>query len=425
MAKGTLRINKKTHIMIKILVVDDNQGKIKALRTLIELIPEVSCFETATNIIAAKKNMVEKHFDLLILDLGLPLRDGDDANPENGVNFLDDINKTKRLIKPFHIIGFSAVDEYIDKFKRSFEDELWALIKYEESSSNWEKQVKNKINYLIKSKLDLQNPNNFGYQYDLAIVTALRSPELDSVLGLEANWESFHLENDSTEYHKGIFQYEDKRIKVISACAPQMGMVASSSLTQKIIFNFRPKYVAMAGIAGGVKGIGNLGDILVADISFDSGSGKIKTDSNGDIKFEPDFRSIELDPDLKELFISCKGRREYLNEIKSKWPIKDISHELNIHIGPFASGAGVVENKKVIDEIKGHSRKLVGIDMETYGVFYATKNSSRPKPLGVFSIKSISDYGDPDKNDNFQPYASYTSANFLYHFVVNKLDFEL
>jgi nucleoside phosphorylase/CheY-like chemotaxis protein len=411
--------------MLNILIVDDNQNKIKAIRALIDKIPEVSSLETATNIISAKKILVDNHFDLLILDLGLPVRDGDDANPENGINFLDDINKSKRLIKPFHIIGLSAVDEYIDKFQRSFEDELWALIKYEESSSNWERQIINKINYLIKSKMDLQNPNNFGYQFDLAIITALRSPELDSILGLAADWESFTLDNDSTEYYKGIFTNDEKKIKVITASAPQMGMVASSSLTQKIIHNFRPKYIAMTGIAGGVKGVGNLGDILIADITFDSGSGKIKSDLEGGIKFEPDFKSIELDTDLKEMFISCKGKREFLNEIKSKWPIKDITHELNIHIGPFASGAGVVQNKKVIEEIKGHSRKLIGIDMETYGVFYASKNCSRPKPIAAFSIKSISDFGDQDKNDNFQPYAAYTSANFLHQFIVNKLEFDL
>ena len=47
------------------------------------------------------------------------------------------------------------------------------------------------------------------------------------------------------------------------------------------------------------------------------------------------------------------------------------------------------------------------------------------RPMATFSIKSVSDFGDQDKNDNFQPYAAYTSANFLYHFVINKLEFDL
>jgi len=410
--------------MISILVVDDNQKKIKDIRLLLESIPEIECLDTATNTTNAKKLLVANHYDLLILDLSLPLRDGDDPTPSNGINFLDDINKTKRLIKPFHIIGLSAYSDYISSFKQSFEQELWALIKYDINSSSWEKQINNKINYLIKSKQDILNPANIGYQYDLAIITALRSPELDSILNLEANWSSFNLENDSTEYHKGIFAEKGKKIKVIAAATPQMGMVPASTLTQKMIYNFRPKYVVMTGIAGGVKGVGNLGDILIADISFDSGSGKIKTDSDGSRIFEPDFKSIDLDTDIKEALLTCKGKREYLNEIKAKWPIRDITTELNIHIGPFASGSGVIENKKVIAEIKGHARKLIGIDMETYAVFYTAKHCSKPKPIAAFSFKSVSDFGDLDKNDNFQPYAAFTSANFMYNFVLNKIDFD-
>ncbi len=411
--------------MLKILVVDDNQKKIKNIRALLEVIPEVSILETATNITNAKKLLNKNHYDLLILDLGLPNRDGDDPLPKNGINFLEDINKSKRLIKPFHIIGLSEYQEYIDQFKEYFKQELWALINYKQDSTAWEKQVLNKIEYLIKSKRDLVNPLNFGYQYDLAIITALRSPELDSILNLDAEWKSFTLPNDSTEYHKGVFSKKGKSIKVIAASAPQMGMVPASTLTHKMISNFRPKYIVMTGIAGGVKGVGNFGDILIADISFDSGSGKIKSDNEGNRIFEPDFKSINLDTDLKERFIAIKGNREFLDDIKSKWPIKDIQTELNIHIGPFASGAGVIANKKVLEEIKGHSRKLIGIDMETYAIFYTANNCSKPKPKAAFSLKSISDFGDSNKNDNYQPYASYTSANFLYHFVLEKLDFEI
>jgi len=412
--------------MITILVVDDNQNKIKALRTLIEEYPEKIEIETATNIIAAKKLMLLNHYDLLILDLGLPLRDGDDPLPINGSNLLSDINRgSGKLIKPFHIIGFSAFDEYMEGFKAQFEDDLWSLVKYDEASITWQKKIATKIEYLIKSKIDLQSSNCKKFQYDLAIITALRSPELDSILSLNANWESFRLTNDSTEYFKGNFTKENTKISVIAASAPQMGMVAASVLTNKLINNFRPKFVVMTGIAGGVKGVGNFGDILISDISFDSGSGKIKTSDTGEAEFSPDFKSINLHADLKENLLSCKGSREFLNDIKSKWVAKKIDTELNIHIGPLASGASVVENRESLNSIKFHSRKLIGIDMETYGVFYTCENCSKPKPVAAMSIKSVSDYGDTEKNDDFQTYAAYTSANFLYQFALNKMDFEV
>ncbi|WP_025764626.1 phosphorylase family protein [Dyadobacter tibetensis] len=406
--------------MINVLVVDDNQHKIRAVRRLLEIIPEVKIFETATNVTSAKQYLVNNHYDLLILDLSLPTRDGDDPFPQNGVNFLNEINRNPRFKKPFHIIGFSEFDDFIETFKGDFSDELWALVKYDQENTKWEKQILNRINYLINSKRDLKVAD-ITYNYDLAILTALRSPELDAVLKLDGNWDSFRLSHDSTEYFRGIFTKGNLSISVIAACAPQMGMVATSVLTNKVIENFRPKYVAMVGIAGGIKGVGNLGDVLIADQSFDSGSGKIKTTDTGERLFEPDFKSIDLDTDVRELFLSCKGSRAYVDRIKNDWPVKDIPTELNIHIGPFASGAGVIANNQVIEEIKGHSRKLIGLDMESYGLFYTSKHCSKPRPISAFSMKSVSDFGDKNKDDRFQAYCSFTSANFLYHFVLNHL----
>lgn len=411
--------------MITILIVDDNQNKIRVLRTLIEGYENIEV-ETTTNVIGAKKLMVANHFDLLILDLGIPLRDGDDPLPTNGINLLKDINRASGgIIKPFHIIGFSAFDEYITNFASNFEDDLWGLLKYDATSIDWQTKLSTKIDYLLKSKLDLQTPKNIRYGVDLAIITALRSPELDSILSLDANWQSFKISNDSTEYFKGTFINSTKSISVVAASAPQMGMVAASVLTNKLITNFRPKYLVMTGIAGGVKGVGEFGDILISDISFDSGSGKMNSAKNGDAEFSPDFRPINLDADLKESFLSCKGSREYLNDIKAGWVAKKYPQELNIHVGPLASGSYVVQHGKTLENIKFHSRKLIGIDMETYGVFYTAENCSKPKPLAAISIKSISDYADVEKNDDYQSYASYTSANFLYHFALNKLDFNI
>lgn len=408
--------------MISILLVDDNPRKIGDIRLYLENYPEISTIETATNIISAKRLLMDNHFDLLILDLGLPLRDGDDPTPSNGFDFLQEINNSERLLKPFHIVGLTAYDEYIKQFKEKYEEELWALIKYDYDSIGWKEKINNKIKYLIKSKLDLSNKTELSYKYDVAIITALRVPELESILNLDIDWEPFRLNNDSTEYFKGTLEQNETKISIVAASAPQMGMVAASNLTAKIIHNFRPKHVAMTGIAAGVGDGKHCGDILIADIAFDSGSGKIILGEDNEKIFLPDFRTIDIDVDIKEKFISIKANKKYLSDIKNNWPIK-MTNELDVHIGPFASGAGVVANKNIIEEIKSHSRKLIGIDMEVYGVFYACKNSSKPRPKTFFSLKSISDFADNNKNDNFQEYASYTSASLLFYFLKNELEY--
>lgn len=409
--------------MVKILVADDDSLKIKHLRSVLDRIPEIQSYDVCQDVIGAKKYLSKGHYDLLILDLNLPLRAGDDPKAENGIYFLNDISRGNKLAKPFHIIGLTAFEELKNKFESHFNDDLWALIKYESSNNKWENQIIGKIEYLVQSKRSLQNPNNTGYDFDLAIITALREPELQSVLNLEGNWQDFKLPNDSTEYYKGVFQTPQQKIKVVACSAPQMGMVASSVLATKVIHYFRPKFVVMCGIAAGIKGSGNIGDILVTDISFDSGSGKVKTDAKGEAKFEPDYRSLDIETDLKEDLLACKSKREFLDEIKKKWSADTPETELNLRIGPLASGAGVIENNHIIEEIRGHNRKLIGIDMETYGVFYAVKHCSKPRPQYVISLKSISDFADPSKNDKFQKYASYTSASFMYKFLTEKVSF--
>jgi len=61
-------------------------------------------------------------------------------------------------------------------------------------------------------------------------------------------------------------------------------------------------------------------------------------------------------------------------------------------------------------------RKLLGVEMEVYGVYAAAAYSNRPKPA-VFAMKAVCDFGDEKKDDAHQAYAAYTSANALKGFV--------
>jgi hypothetical protein len=49
--------------------------------------------------------------------------------------------------------------------------------------------------------------------------------------------------------------------------------------------------------------------------------------------------------------------------------------------------------------------------MEAYGLFTAAETAPRPKPLAL-CIKSVVDYGDSEKSDDFQDYGAFISARF-------------
>lgn len=94
---------------------------------------------------------------------------------------------------------------------------------------------------------------------------------------------------------------------------------------------------------------------------------------------------------------------------------------LKVFMGHLASGSAVLADKKKIETIRRNSQKLIGIDMETFGVFYAAKNFSNTGKTKAISIKSISDFADQRKSDKYRSFAAYTSAQFIYQLILTKL----
>lgn len=59
--------------------------------------------------------------------------------------------------------------------------------------------------------------------------------------------------------------------------------------------------------------------------------------------------------------------------------------------------------------------------METYGVYYACENAFQPIPE-FFSIKAVSDFANSRKNDGYQEYCAYVSANLLLELIPELID---
>jgi nucleoside phosphorylase len=274
----------------------------------------------------------------------------------------------------------------------------------------------------IKNETSISNSNK---QYDLVIVTALKDPEMDALKKLPVKWNKVNIRDDDCIYEECIFEKDNKKFKVIAGCCNAMGMSAAASLSMKMINLFKPRYVAMVGIAAGIKGQANFGDILIADESWDWGSGKIKdgVDGNGDVVFETSSRHMTLERRLINKFIEFNSEKRYLidNIQNNLIELCDGNVKLNVQIGPIVSGSAVLASESYVNRIKIQNRKIVGIDMEIYSVFCSVEYASNPKPQ-VFCIKSVSDLGDKDKDDKHRYYAARTSAFYLYNFVLDQLD---
>jgi len=404
--------------VLRVLIVEDDTLKAKEVSRVCENAVEVD-LDIVETVYAAGQKMKEIQYDLMVLDVKLPMRQNTDASADAGVKLLQQLKTRHELKIPLHVIGLTAYDESLDEFKKQFEDFTWVLMYYDPSSDLWIRQLTNWLQHAVNVK-NIAKQQDF--ETDIAIITALQNPELDEILKIDANWKRKSIPGDDTFYHTGVFTNGIKNLTVVAASAIQMGMPATTGLAMKICRHFKPRYLTMTGVAAGVKG--NYGDILVADRSWDYGSGKIRLDVNASKDqtsvFEPAPTAIPLDVKLLEKLKMFVCDKNILKNIELNWEGVRTVEPLDVMIGPIASGASVIENRTIIDAIKSHNRKLVGVEMEIYGLFLAAQICPGPRPTAL-AIKSICDFGDPNKVDVYQRYAAYTSSRFLHQFAISEL----
>jgi len=402
---------------VNILVVEDDKDKTKKIKKSLQerfsIIPK-TC-QCANDCLEALK---ANQYDILVLDLVIAHHFEEEVDAKNGLSVLQTLETLAN--KPTHIILFTGEKETYERYANEIKKYPCKIIIYDASSNEWEYSITDCIHCVQNLKKCSKEIDAI----DVALIAALPSPELNQMLALSASSE-YGVEGDSTVYYNMKFYHKNgKELNIIAASSNQMGMVAATDLTAKILHHFKPKIVIMGGIAAGISGGGGYGDVLIAELCYDYGSGKWETIEE-EIIFKPDHRQISINSDLTSKFKQIQTKRTYLDQIKKKCTISKPRSKLNVHFGIFASGAGVIASKEYTTRLKDGARKLIGFDMEAYGVYYACHYAKQPKPKYFLSIKSISDKGDSQKNDNYQEYAAYTSAQYIYHLLTESDLFEL
>ncbi len=162
----------------------------------------------------------------------------------------------------------------------------------------------------------------------------------------------------------------------------------------------------MVGIAAGVA-LDNVerqmyGDVIVPDVVWNYSAGKFVNPGSSDIT----FGDVGFLP--RSSFVSIP--EEIIPYIKAA--MSSDENQCHVHIGPMACGSTVVANKKILER-QVHSQLITtaGLDMESYAVVYAALHATEPKPVPII-IKSVCDFADSEKSDDYQKFAAYTSCEF-------------
>jgi nucleoside phosphorylase len=291
-----------------------------------------------------------------------------------------------------------------------FGQELWSVILYERSSEQWLEQLRAKVRH-INAAIHVNHTED-GQSYDLCVLTALHEPELDAILQLNWGWSALPQSFDPTLYYVGKYStFEGATKTVIAARAPTMGMPAAAILAAKMAMRFKPRCLVMTGICAGDRKEVQLGDVIVANPSWDYGNGKHSVE-NGEKRFSPAPLQVAVSTRIRSVVERLQGEQSKLEAVRASFQGQTPKTALSLYIGPLASGAAVLADADKFEEVKQHQRKLLGVDMEAYAVMAAASEMPFPQPE-VLVLKGVSDFANAAKDDRFRHYAAYTSSRVL------------
>ena len=182
---------------------------------------------------------------------------------------------------------------------------------------------------------------------------------------------------------------------VAVTCLFSMGNPDAGILATEAIHDLNPSYIIMFGLAAGIKDKIALADVIVSTQIFYYEQAKLLP---GQVEIRP--LAFRADARLK------MRMEDYATKTPRAYAVR---------FGPFAIGEKVVSNSETIQELKRYEPKLLGIEMESFGVAVAAHYAlHRPR---FIAVRGVSDFADEHKNDNVRLNALQNAADFLVGFL--------
>lgn len=424
---------------LKILVVDDSNEKYqRVMNELNKRLRTVQCkFSSATDYHSAVRRLSNSNFDIVILDLLLPLGAG--APSLDNSRALIALMMAEELFPAPHIIGLTEHVSAAEGEKKYYAENMFSLELFEWDAYAWADRIAAKINYLEKSKRAAVSYANNSYETDLLIVSARYENEFKPILST-MKWEAAPMKK--SVYFPGLEcaigrLIVDKGIslRVVFVCANEMGVAPAAAITSHAINVYRPRLVIALGMCCGFSvpqcsSPSLFGDVLVARESASWEEGKYaelpdkrRVFRNKSVVQKVDnligpavqtcieMASDSIVPAFKKYLASKKPQ-----EIKSSYG-KQIRGTPEIKYGMVVSGSSVVADSQQTAEIIARHPEAIGLEMEIFGVYTAVDKSIGQRKPSVLGIKGVADFGDGDKHDKIQAHASilafYTMLSIL------------
>lgn len=403
--------------MIKVLIMeDDSLKKDRILKVITDncKIP-VENIDWAPSVNCGRKELIVKNYDLLLLDLVMPINDGEEPDYNQSPKFIDELYSNDMINIPNHIIGFSQHDELVDRQIEKYRDKLSHLIKFDIAKNDWVTQLQNKIGHIKKTKEFFEKSILEKNKFDIGIMCALQEEFTELLNAFSVQWvnrkeNGYPFDFREARLHTG----NGNNLKIIACCIGKPGMSAASIVATTMYNLFDLEYLFITGFCAGFESDEvKIGDIVIAESVQDYGVGKLKDDDQGNPFLLKEIHQIPANYETITKVRSFVGNGEYSAKIHSALKKANLVGEREVPqaiIGPTVCGPFVVTSTVLMGDLKKDARKLKSLDMEGYGVYLASFILNKKSVW----IKSIADLGDANKDDKYHKRCSHASASFLY-----------
>lgn len=334
-------------------------------------------------------------FDLIVVDLMLPYVKNGDADSQAGLELLHQLRSNEGPNKSTTVICISAFPEEIHTFRGNF-DELGVLIVKFDPEGTWRRTLARLVEDVVSRSAQI-------ITLDFLIICALEKERrafeqtgIDRiseaiVAGLNVHYVRL---NGRRELFGGIIRLS------------QMGLVAATYETTAALNIFRTKTLCMSGICAGFAKETKLGQLVIASPAWEYQAGKWS-----DNKFEIAPSQIPLRPSTRSLVDQAIARSSFSEYIEKgiQTGMQRPSFWSNPVLAPFATGSAVIADAERLKHIEQQHRKVAALDMETFGLYFAA-NERSDTVKHFFSVKSVVDLADGNKNDHLHQYGCVAAA---------------
>lgn len=398
-----------------ILIVDDREQNARVIRELIESVEaDDATVLIANDIHSAKTILSRSSIDLLVVDIALPLRAGEQPVPDGGVRLLREVFRRDKYERPRYVIGITAMEEVNPEVEAYFEENLWFLLYWRASSDVWKQRFTNFFAKVIEANAI---PKITDYEFDVFVIGSKPEIELMALRDVALPWSASLPLDDMQFFREAPLKIGASDFKIGIGSPPRQGLVSATMYSAKVIEKLRPRFLCMTGICAGIREHCGIGDAILASESWEWQAGKY-------VSTEEAFRSepyqLAVSPAISARFQELSEDQQFLSRLHADWRGEKPDKAPQLQVGPIASGSAVVGDERIVERIRSQHRRLLGIDMEVYGSYYSAAHASFPRP-GFFAIKCASDFADSEKSDKFQRYCAYLSAEILCEFLKRNL----